>query len=51
MRINMIIGDKIYLIHNFYFSEGFCTNTPKNLIRILHETQLKPIFRYYLLFK
>jgi len=39
----------INFIINFSFAEEFCTNVPKNPIRILHETKLQPSFRFVLL--
>jgi len=47
LEINILL-DLINYIH-FSFTEEFCTNVPKNPIRILHETKLYPNFRFVLI--
>lgn len=41
-----ILNYKEFNTNNFFIAEEFCTNVPKNPIRILHETKLQPCFRF-----
>jgi len=45
----MLFYTSLLIINKFCFAEEFCTNVPKNPIRILHETKLQPNFRFVLL--